>query len=144
MPGLDGQPLRAQSLWGGTQDGRHGVSVSPLPDDPEGAGPGAEWRSVDGKVWTATPGPPSGEYSVRPLRLPAGYVAWSDYGAWSVSTDGTTWEEAPGLREIIPRTTPDGEGSVSWGSIGNALLFVVTTECGPRDLWVVEFEQETG
>jgi hypothetical protein len=99
---------------------------------------------VDGKAWTAIPDPPAGEYSFPPVRLQAGYVTWSDYGAWSVSSDGTTWEEAPGLREVIPRTSPIGEGGGSGGSIGNALLFAITAECGPRDLWVVEFDRETG
>jgi hypothetical protein len=143
VPGPDGQPLRAQGLWGGTRDGRHEISVSPI-DDGDGSAPPPELRSVDGMTWTAAPEPPAGEYSHWPVRLPAGYVAWSDYGAWSVSTDGTTWEEAPGLREVIPRTTPDGEGSVSWGGIGNALLFQMTAECGPRDLWIVEFDREMG
>jgi hypothetical protein len=144
VPGPDGEPLRAQSLWGGTQDGRHVVSVSPLSDDPDSEGPGAEWRSVDGTTWTATPDPPAGKSSYRPVRLPAGDIAWSDYGTWSVSSDGTTWEEAPGLREVIPRTSLNGEGRMGWGSIGNALLFQMTAECGPRDLWVVEFDGESG
>jgi hypothetical protein len=144
VPGPDGQPLRAQALWGGTRDERHEVSVSPLLDDPDGTARPPEWRSVDGKTWTAYPDPPAGEYSVPPVRLPAGYVAWSDYGMWSVSTDGSSWQEVPGLREVIPRTTLSGEGSVSWGGIGNALLFAMTAECGQRDLWIVEFDQETG
>ena len=97
--------------------------------------------SVDGVTWTAAPQPPAG-ISYPAVKLPAGYLAWTDSDIWSASVDGTAWVEAPELGDVITRTVPNGNGSMGGGAVGDALVFQVADDCGTRDLWIVEFEGE--
>ena len=140
VPGPDGRPMRTQSLWAGSSGGRHEVSVSPVEGAEEG-GPSVAWSSVDGETWTVAPQPPAG-ISYPAVKLPAGYLAWTDSDIWSASVDGMAWMEAPELSEVITRTVPNGNGSMGGGAVGDALVFQVADDCGTRDLWIVEFEGE--
>ena len=136
----DGQPMKAQQVNPDWLWGQHDITVTPLAD-PAAPGPPHDWRSADGLSWTAVPAAPDGEDGMV-FRLPVGSLRIVEGGTWSASLDGSTWADAPGLRQVVNKWEPDNAGSAGGSVVGDALFFSVDEMEGSRqrDLWIIEFD----
>ena len=137
-----GRPRRvdADYLWG-----RHAITLAPLVQ-PDGGGSRVSWQSPDGKSWTVVPAACASRYGVRFVSVRWGLAASHARQFWSVSLDGHSWVNVPGLSKVVTKWEPDNAGSSGGGVIGSALFFSVVEMQGSqhRDLWIIEFEPSPG
>ena len=132
-----GTPLRGGSVWYRDEGDVRAIVVG---RDDGGNG----WVSTDGERFVPDTPP---EDPVLPTRFSTGQIRTGDQtadGSWLVSRDGSTWEEATALARIITRLAPDGAGGTSKSALDNVVFFSVDEMDGPRELWILEFEEPEG